>query len=1084
MSDRERIDSLVVRFEELREHGTPLSPEELCRDCPELLAELKEQLRVLSSMNALLGDPSSELLPPETTTVGPAPTSPAEAVAAATRYRVLRLHATGGLGEVLVAHDEELNRKVALKRLQAPHTDNPESRSRFVREAEITSRLEHPSIVPVHAVGKDAEDRPFYAMRFIQGDTLRQACTRFHAADQPGREPGERRVALRQLLSRFVAVCNTIAYAHSQGIVHRDIKPDNIVLGPFGETLVIDWGLAKEMNESGSSEGEGTEPPIAGDGSADTRPRGTPPTRDGAVMGTPAYMSPEQAAGRADVLGPASDIYSLGATLYLLLTGVAPYQGRPVPEILDRVKRGDLLPPRQRNKDISPALNAICLKAMARQPEDRYPSALALAADVEHWLADEPVSAWREPWTTRLRRWSGRHRTLMAVAAAVMAVALVSLTVATVLLNAANQREREARALAQQNETEANDQRHQAEHQRDEAHRQQEQATQNFKLARQAVDQYCRQVAQDPRLQEHDLEEMRTGLLRTAAQFCDEFVRQRSDDPEVLGEQGRAYLLLGFITDETGAKPEAIHHYQKARDIFAALAQAQPAVVAYQRDLAMSHARLGQVLEATGQPAPAREEFDEAFRIRQELVQAHAAEADYQNDLAASHHLLGMWHLKNREWGPASEELGKAIEIRQELLRTHPNVIDYQTGLADAHNNRAIVFRGLRQHERAEEELLPVLTTWDRLARDYPRVPDYRSRLAMSHFNLAVLYTDQHRLDEAETSNKIARDLQEELVRTHPTVSDYQRKWADTYFSLGDVYDKSRRFAEAEDAYGKALALHKELAETHPTVTSYAVKLGKTYCHLGYFLKNQRKPEAALDRFEQAVLTQQAVLERQPGQPDARESLGYIQDGRAMTLMQLQRPREALEAWNQAVEMAQVMPETQPGLAQARERLGMMHAGRATALMQLQQPREALQAWNQALDLAEGRNRLFWRGSRAMTLTSVGDHVKAASEAAALAEEASLPVINLYFLARVEARAAAIVLEDGHLTTEERQKLAEVYGTQAVRLLRRLQAAGHLKTPERLAQLQKEPAFASLGMREDFKGLLHELEEKANPEKK
>jgi eukaryotic-like serine/threonine-protein kinase len=1086
MSDQERIDSLVVRYEELRERGTPLSAEELCADCPELLAELKQQLRVLESMNVLLGDAdseeaSSDLLEPDT---APAPPLSAEAVAAATRYRVLRLHATGGLGEVLVAHDEDLHRDVALKRLQAPHTHNPESRSRFLREAEITSRLEHPSIVPVHTVGQDAEGRPFYAMRFIQGETLREASQRHHAAGPPRRDPGERRVALRQLLSRFVAVCNTIAYAHSRGIVHRDIKPDNIILGPFGETLVLDWGLAKELSEAGSTGVEGPEPGAPDDAGADTRPRGPTPTRDGAVIGTPPYMSPEQAAGRADELGPASDVYSLGATLYVLLTGAAPFQGRQVPEILDKVKRADFLPPRQRKKDIPPALDAICMKAMAGQPQQRYGTALALAADVEHWLADEPVSAWREPWTTRLRRWSSRHRTLMAVGAAAAVVALVSLTAATVLLNAANQRERDARGLAEQNAQVARDERHTAEEQRDEADKQKQLAAQNLQRALQVVDQYCLSVAQDPRLQAHDLEGLRTALLQMAAKFCDEFVRRQSDDPAVLAEQGRAYLLLGFITDETATKPEAISHYQKAQAIFAVLARDNPTVADFQRNLAQSHDHLGKLFGDTGQPAAAFEEYTESFRIRKELLKTHPGEADYQNDLGVSHGLLGLWYQKQRQWDRAREELGQSIKIREDLLGTHPGVLAYQAGLADAHTNLSIVYRGLGQLKRSEEELLQVLKTWDERARVQPLDSDVRSRLATSHFDLAVVYADLHRADEAETSFKIALELREKLVHTHPTVTDYQTKLAHSYHNLGSLYQETKRLAEAETAFAKTVDINKKLAATHPKVIGYAVDLGKTYCHLGYLLKNQRKPEAALDWFEEAARTHEAVLQREPGQADARESLGYVHDGRAMVLMQLQRPREALEAWNQAVDVAQAVLERQPGHAETRERLGKMHAGRAGALTQLQQPREALEAWNQALDLAEGPNRIFWRGNRAMTLTKVGDHAKAASEAAALADESSLPIVQLYFLARVQARAAAIVLTDEQLATEEQQKLAEDYAAQAVKLLRRLQAAGQLKGPVRLAQLQKDPDLAALRSRADFKGLLNELEDKERTEKK
>jgi serine/threonine protein kinase/tetratricopeptide (TPR) repeat protein len=1011
MSDQPRIDSLVVRYEELRGHGTPVPAEDLCRDCPELLAELQQQIRVLESMNALLGEAPSDAPADDL----PAPgTAPASAMAAATRYRVLRVHAAGGLGEVLVAHDEELHRDVALKRLQAPHNQNPQSRSRFLREAEITGRLEHPSIVPVHAVGQDAEGRPFYTMRFVQGETLRQASERFHAADPPGRDPGERRLALRQLLNRFVAVCNTVAYAHGQGIVHRDVKPDNIILGPFGETLLVDWGLAKHV---GTPEGESTGAPdtvVAPAADAATLGRPQAPTQPGAILGTPAYMSPEQAAGRSDALGPASDVYSLGATLYALLTGAAPVQGRHVPEILDRVKRADFLPPRQRRKDVPRTLEAICLKAMARQPEQRYATALALAADVEHWLADEPVRAWREPWTKRLRRWCTRHRTLVAVAAATAAVALVSLTAATLFLQAANQRERDARAQAEQNALAAREQGHQA--------------AQNFQLARQAVDQYSRLVAQDPRLREHDLEELRAGLLRTAAQFCDEFVRRRSEDPEVVADQGRAYLLLGFITDETGAKPEAMAHYQKAQSIFAELAQAQPAVADYRRQLASSHDHLGTLFDTTGQPAAARAAYAASLALRQELVRAHPGEPDYQNELATTRHLLGTWYLHQRDWDRAREELCRSRDIRDELLRTHPDAIDYQTGLADVHNNLAIVYRALKQPKRAEEELRLCLTTWEKLTHDYRTVSDFRSHLATGHYNLGVLYADLHRPDEGETSYQKALELQEDLVRTHPTVSDYHSKLAHTHHNLGVLYQESKRPAEAETAFTRAVAINKKLTETHPTVTTYAVDLGKNYCHLGYLLKNQRKPEVALDWFEQAVHTHEAVLERQPAQADARESLGYVHDGRALALSLLHRYREALQELNRAV------------------------------------------------DLAQGPNRDLWRVQRAITLNRVGDHAQATAEAAALADQSSLPTVNLYTLATVQARAAAVVQNDEQRSTAERQQLAERYAVQAVQLLRRLLAAGQLKGPVRLAQLRKDADLDALRSRADFQGLVKEIE--------
>jgi serine/threonine protein kinase/tetratricopeptide (TPR) repeat protein len=336
------------------------------------------------------------------------------------RFRILRLHSTGGLGAVYVAHDEELHREVALKQIRDRHAHDPDSRSRFLQEAEITGWLEHPGIIPVYGLGTYDDGRPFYAMRFIKGDNLKDAIAHFHEADVAGRDPGERALALRELLGRFVDVCNAMAYAHSRGILHRDLKPSNILLGTYGETLVVDWGLAKPVGrpkEASRTEEVTLRPDSAGSGST---------TRQGDTLGTPAYMSPEQAAGDLDRLGLPSDVYSLGATLYCLLTGRAPFEG-DVDIVLGKVRSGEFPPPRAVNRAIDPALEAICLKAMALVPEGRYASPTALADDIEHWLADEPVTAWREPFSRRARRWARRHRTAVAATMVALVASVVGL---------------------------------------------------------------------------------------------------------------------------------------------------------------------------------------------------------------------------------------------------------------------------------------------------------------------------------------------------------------------------------------------------------------------------------------------------------------------------------------------------------------------------------------------------------------------------------------------------------------------------------------------------------------------------------
>ena len=359
--------------------------------------------------------------------------TPSYAVGTATsdgqRFRVLRPHARGGLGAVFVALDTELHREVALKRILDDHADDPTSRQRFLLEAEVTGGLEHPGIVPVYGLGTYGDGRPYYAMRFIGGDSLKEAIERFHADAALRKDPGKRSLGLRQLLHRFTDVCNAIEYAHCRGVLHRDLKPGNVIVGKHGETLVVDWGLAKATGRADAASGERTLRPASASGSAETRP--------GSALGTPAYMSPEQAEGDLEHLGPRSDVYSLGATLYCLLSGSPPFTGDAV-DVIPRVQRGDFPRPRAIDPSIDRELEAVCLKAMALKPEDRYGSCRALAEDIERWMADEPVSAWREPLSARARRWARHHRTGVTSAAAALLAGLIGLTAVAAVQSRAN----------------------------------------------------------------------------------------------------------------------------------------------------------------------------------------------------------------------------------------------------------------------------------------------------------------------------------------------------------------------------------------------------------------------------------------------------------------------------------------------------------------------------------------------------------------------------------------------------------------------------------------------------------------------
>ena len=317
-----RLDELLLRWEELHDLGQSLSADELCSACPELAGELARRIALLRQLDPLLAD--TKIISRDEPCQQVAGRSIREFATARADYSDLRFHAAGALGEVFLARNVELNRDVALKFIKPSRARDPESQRRFRQEAEVTSRLEHPGIVPIYALGSDAAGAPCYAMRFIRGETLQDRISAFHTADQLSRDPSERSLALREMLHRFVSMCNTVAYAHNRGILHRDLKPRNVMLGKYDETLIVDWGLARPFDRGDQAISAGEEPltPSSGSGGSGS----DAPTVG--MVGTPAYMSPEQAAARWDIIGAASDIFSLGAILYAILIGRPPYGGQ------------------------------------------------------------------------------------------------------------------------------------------------------------------------------------------------------------------------------------------------------------------------------------------------------------------------------------------------------------------------------------------------------------------------------------------------------------------------------------------------------------------------------------------------------------------------------------------------------------------------------------------------------------------------------------------------------------------------------------------------------------------------------------
>ena len=451
------VTIIIDRWLSLRAAGKDASIEELCQDTPHLVESVKLELEALAKMDRLLNNTDAEIA---------GKTQPEQSVEQATipnvsgirqgseeaiaKLRVERLYGRGGTSDVYLAFDETLRRPIAAKFLRPEHRSNELFRQRLQREAEIASRLDHPGVVSIHWIGSESDGSPFYSMQFVAGKTLGEAIQELHKEDTGQRKHTWRSKSefvqqARKLLNHFVDVCQTIAYAHQQRVLHRDIKPANVVIGNFGETFVVDWGLAKWMDEE-TTRGMDDQKQKPMNLSAEL-------TSAGGSLGTPAFMSPQQARGeKQDTV--AFDVFNLGATLYNVLAGRPPYGGESLIEVLNAAESGNYDPVNRINRYVPQPLLSICQKAMSLDPAQRYRSAKGLADDVDRFLADQPVSAFREPWTDRARRWIAKNRTTVTTIATSVLVALVLLLIGNALLIGLNRqlsiRESEAIQLQQQ----------------------------------------------------------------------------------------------------------------------------------------------------------------------------------------------------------------------------------------------------------------------------------------------------------------------------------------------------------------------------------------------------------------------------------------------------------------------------------------------------------------------------------------------------------------------------------------------------------------------------------------------------------
>jgi eukaryotic-like serine/threonine-protein kinase len=1005
------------------------------------------------------------------------------------RFLLRRFHAKGGLGEVHVAEDEELGRTVALKRIQDRHLHNPDFHRRLLQEAAITAKLEHPGVVPIYGLVQGPGGQPSYAMRFIEGESFQEAIDRFHQSRQPFDS-----LPFRHLLGQFVNICNTIAYAHSRGIIHRDIKPSNVMIGKYGETLVVDWGLAKLLEPTRLEHPGGETMPMMKP-SVDSDEG----TQLGQAVGTLAYMSPEQAAGRLDKVGPCSDIFSLGATLYEMLAGDAPIRGHDQFESLELAKQCAFPAPRSEHANVPRPLEAICLKAMAAVPRARYATAKELADDVERWLADEPVEGHREAWPVRAARWMRRHRSLVTGLTAALLVGLISVTVALVALEAAYRGEEAAKNVALSAQARAEIQRRDAETARQQTHKAFDDLTNEKALA---------YLKTQPELRP----EQRAFLERAAKYYLQVATEVGGDEPS-RWRVAESNARLGFLLEGLGRQFEAEGPYRRAIDLLERLAADIPATPDYRRELATSHNNLGNLLTALGQMAAAekayrraldlqerlvadlanapdsrqqlarshnnlglllaglgrRQAAEEAFRraldLQEKLVADFAAEPRYCRELAISYNNLANLLVALGQPRSAEESFRRALDIQEKLAAEFGTGAEYRQELARGHSNLGAFRASLGQFAAAEQAFRRALELQEQLAADFPTLPGFRQELARSQANLANLLAALGQRQAAEQAYRRALDFEEKLVADFSKVPEYRQDLASNYLNYGALLVDLQQGPAAEQVYRRALDIQEKLVAEFPAMPEYRQELARGLSNLGALLTTLGQQQAAEQAYRQALSIREKLANDFPGFQQYGRQLAGTYGNFGKLLCSHGKAEASLEWYAKAIALLEPLVRQEPRLITERLVLRNSHWGRAEALDRLARHADALEDWDRALALNLGVADLAAICSgRAQSLARAGNHVEAAAEANTLAESAGLNGGALYDLACVFTLAAAAVKDDA--------KLRDQYAARAVELLRQAVAKGFKDATHMKKDIDLDP----LREREDFKKLLADLE--------
>jgi tetratricopeptide (TPR) repeat protein len=668
-------------------------------------------------------------------------------------------------------------------------------RRRFVEEAQVLARLQHPKLVSILETGT-VGPVCYLVTPYRAGPSLAQWM-------EHQEKPIPIELATR--LARDLAA--TVDYVHSRGILHRDNKPSNVLLEPLdgasgGELFrftpkLTDFGLAKLTEDRVEQ------------------------TATGAVLGTPAYMAPEQAEGRLADVGVATDVYALGVTLYELLTGRPPYRGGSELQTLRLITEGRLLPPRRLRANTPPDLDAICLKCLELEPSRRYHSARDLADDRTALIEQRPIQARPCGPLKRLAKW-GRRRPLVAALAASVVVSLA------LGLGAASWQWLRA-------------ERHRAT------------AEESFLMAHGAVNQFHELLFQKDAFDAPELLSLRNEVLQTALPYYDRLLAHRTTSPTIRGDIADVYYQLGHVALSNDLHEKALGFYRKAADLRAELARQEPARSEHREFLAKICQRIGSILHDDRRSEEALEWLEQVMTIQRQFVNQEPQRMGPKTALAETLHVLVRVQLAKENSKAASELASQAIELcRQVPPQSDIRQSAVERYMADAYVTSACARRAAGDMQGAMEDCEHAVEQQRLVAREL-EMPTAATQLAGSLELLAHLYAELGDDEEALEQYGQAIAVWKEIVGRHPESPSYQRKFAEALHIAAVCHRSLSRDDDALRLLQQAGELLESLVEQHPQTSSYSRKLARVHAHLGRLHRKRGRVDEGIVFQERAI---------------------------------------------------------------------------------------------------------------------------------------------------------------------------------------------------------------------------------------